>query len=432
MKTITRFLLLPSLAAFLNTAAVVHALNLDFVTIGNPGNPNDTSTGYGDVSYEYEIGTYEVTLTQYTAFLNAVGATDTFGLYNPSMGTDLNIAGIARSGGDGSFTYSVIGSGNRPVTYVSWFDAARYCNWLHNRLPSGTQNASTTEDGAYTLNGATSDGLAISKNAVATYWIPSENEWYKAAYYQPTAAGGDSDGYWLYPTRSNSVPGNVIGTTANQANYYTTVYSVTQSDSYIGIQNYLTDRGAYSGSASHYGTFDQGGNVWEWNDAVIGVVRGLRGNSWSVWPSATELQSSHRGYSDPTYEVNYIGFRVARLPDTDGDGIADQFETGTGIYVSPENTGTSPTNPDTDGDGLTDGAEVYTHQSSPNLRDTDGDGFEDGFEVSTGFSPTSATSTPDALSSIRTAAEYRFNAALGISYRIEASTDLANWQTIET
>jgi hypothetical protein len=290
------------------------------------------------------------------------------------------------------------------VTYVSWFDAARYCNWLHNRLPSGTQNASTTEDGAYTLNGATSDGLAISKNAVATYWIPSENEWYKAAYYQPTAAGGDSDGYWLYPTRSNSVPGNVIGTTANQANYYTTVYSVTQSDSYIGIQNYLTDRGAYSGSASHYGTFDQGGNVWEWNDAVIGVVRGLRGNSWSVWPSATELQSSHRGYSDPTYEVNYIGFRVARLPDTDGDGIADQFETGTGIYVSPENTGTSPTNPDTDGDGLTDGAEVYTHQSSPNLRDTDGDGFEDGFEVSTGFSPTSATSTPDALSSIRTAA----------------------------
>jgi hypothetical protein len=102
MKTITRFLLLPSLAAFLNTAAVVHALNLDFVTIGNPGNPNDTSTGYGDVSYEYEIGTYEVTLTQYTAFLNAVGATDTFGLYNPSMGTDLNIAGIARSAAMGA------------------------------------------------------------------------------------------------------------------------------------------------------------------------------------------------------------------------------------------------------------------------------------------------------------------------------------------
>ena len=62
----------------------------------------------------------------------------------------------------------------------------------------------------------------------------------------------------------------------------------------------------------------------------------------------------------------------------------------------------------------------------------DGDGFDDGFEVSTGFSPTSAASTPDALSSIRTAAEYRFNAALGISYRIEASTDFTNWTTIKT
>ena len=101
--------------------------------------------------------------------------------------------------------------------------------------------------------------------------------------------------------------------------------------------------------------------------------------------------------------------------DTDGDGILDKYETGTGIYVSPTDTGTSPTNPHTDGDGL-----------------TDGDGFDDGFEVSTGFSPTSAASTPDALSSIRTAAEYRFNAALGVSCRIEVSTDFTNWSAIET
>ena len=119
-------------------------------------------------------------------------------------------------------------------------------------------------------------------------------------------------------------------------------------------------------------------------------------------------------------------------PDTDGDGIRDRFETGTGIYVSADDTGTSPTNPDSDGDGLGDGAEVNTYQSNPTVADTDGDGFGDGFEVSTGFSPTSAASTPDALSSIRTAAEYRFNAALGVSYRIEASTDLATWTMIET
>ena len=128
-------------------------------------------------------------------------------------------------------------------------------------------------------------------------------------------------------------------------------------------------------------------------------------------------------------------FAVVRCegdPDTDGDGILDRYETGTGVYVSPTDTGTSPTNPDSDGDGLTDGQEVNNYHTNPNVNDTDGDGFDDGFEVTTGFDPTSAVSTPDALSSIRTAAEYRFNAANGVSYRIEASTNFATWTTIET
>ncbi len=127
-------------------------------------------------------------------------------------------------------------------------------------------------------------------------------------------------------------------------------------------------------------------------------------------------------------------FALARYegePDTDGDGILDIFETGTGIYVSPTDTGTSPTNPDSDGDNLRDGDELDAYQTNPNMPDTDGDGFDDGFEVSTGFSPTSTTSTPDTLSTALPAVEYRFNAANGISYRIEASTDLVNWTTIE-
>ena len=155
------------------------------------------------------------------------------------------------------------------------------------------------------------------------------------------------------------------------------------------------------------------------------------GSSVAIQPDAkivvagySQISTSNAGIASVRYEGNY--------PDTDGDGISDIYETGTGIYVSPEDTGTSPTNPDTDGDGLTDGQEVNTYHSNPNIKDTDGDGFDDGFEVSTGFSPTSAASIPDAQSSIRTAAEYRFNAALGISYRIEASTDLVTWATIET
>ncbi len=180
------------------------AVTLDFVTVGDAGNAND-ATGYGGVGYDYQIGTYEVTLLQYTAFLNAVAQTDTYGLYNSSMGTAATIAGIAQANSPGSFVYSVIGDGSRPVAFVNWFDAARFTNWLHHGQPVGLQMAGTTEDGAYTLGGAIS-GVAFSKSLGAQYWLPSENEWYKAAYFQPTAAGGDVDGYWQYPMQTNSAP----------------------------------------------------------------------------------------------------------------------------------------------------------------------------------------------------------------------------------
>ncbi len=108
--------------------------NLDFVTVGNAGNAAD-STGYGAVDYAYAIGKYEVTAGQYTAFLNAVAATDTYGLYNTSMWTYRRRHGckIQRSGSSGSYTYSVAADcANRPVNYVSFWDAARFVNWLHN------------------------------------------------------------------------------------------------------------------------------------------------------------------------------------------------------------------------------------------------------------------------------------------------------------
>ena len=117
--------------------------------------------------------------------------------------------------------------------------------------------------------------------------------------------------------------------------------------------------------------------------------------------------------------------------DVDRDGILDRYETGTGIYVSPTDTGTSPSNADSDGDGIKDGTELTQYGTNPNLKDSDGDGFEDLFEINTGFNPASATSTPDAISSIRTAVEFRFNAANGVSYRIESSTDLVDWQIVE-
>ena len=316
------------MAALLGSQAVsTHAVTIDLVPVGNPGNANDPATGgiYGAVAYDYQIGKYDVTIGQYTEFLNAVAKTDTYSLYNASMGTNQNIRGISRSGVSGSYTYSVIGpdgvvngqsGANRPITLVSWFDSARFANWLANGQPSGAQTSTTTENGAYNVNGATS-GNAPAKNvtnpntsAPPTFYIPTENEWYKAAYYSPVLNSG-SGGYYTYATQSNTAPGNTIGSTANQANYNSGVYSVTQSGDYSDTQNYLTDVGAFTNSASFYGTFDQSGSVYQWNDltGAAGSSRGLRGGDWTS--GASNLSSSFGGASAPSLEGTGIGFRLA-------------------------------------------------------------------------------------------------------------------------
>ena len=297
-------------------------ITVETVPVGNAGNAADPTTGFGAVSYDYGIGKYEVTLNQYTAFLNAVGATDTYGLYNVNMAANANIAGISRSGVSGSYMYSVIGSGNRPVTYVNWYDSARFVNWLHNGQPTGLQAAGTTETGAYTLTG--NSGF-ILRNAGWTYGLPSENEWYKAAYYQPAAQGGDVDNYWLYPTRSNTQPNSRNGSTSdpNSANYYyddgiangfNYGYAMSGSPTYSSSQQYLTDAGAFSLAVSYYGTFDQGGGVREWNDAVIsGFLRGSCGGSWL--DGANFLRAPGRDSFAPADEFDRFGFRVAIVPE---------------------------------------------------------------------------------------------------------------------
>jgi hypothetical protein len=129
----------------------------------------------------------------------------------------------------------------------------------------------------------------------------------------------------------------------------------------------------------------------------------------------------------------------ANNPDTDGDGLKDGVETNTGTFVSATDTGTSPLTADTDGDGLIDGVEgnsgTYVSAGNPGSHplkpDTDGDGFTDGFEAQRGFNPNASTSTPESDLSIRTAIEFRFNAAAGVSYRIEGSADLQQWTTVE-
>jgi sulfatase modifying factor 1 len=207
------------------------------------------------------------------------------GVYNSFMGSNAH-GGITYTAGAASGAkYTIRTSmGDKPVNFVSWYDAARFANWLHNGQGSGS-----TETGAYTLSGNT--GI-ITANIGAQVYLPSENEWYKAAYYSAA-----NTSYSLYPNGQNTI------TTAD-ANYGNPVGST-------------TDVGSYSGDGSSYGTFDQGGNVREWNDAVhsdiFGSLRGLRGGSFSNLEA--DLRASSRNGSVPTHEANDIGFRVASVPE---------------------------------------------------------------------------------------------------------------------
>ena len=226
---------------------------IDMTTIGNAGNAADSSTGLGSVNYDYQISTYEVTVAQYTAFLNAVAASDPNGLWSSSMGDGggIGIPIITRSGEDGSYTYTAsAGTENEPVRFVSFYDACRFCNWLANGQGSGD-----TETGSYTLSLEES----VTRTANATWALPTEDEWYKAAYYDP-----ETDTYSTYPNGSDDEPIEPADeTTTREMNYGGPPY-------WQGSQ-YYTAIGETTGRSS-YGVYDMGGKR-AGMDGVFGVAK---------------------------------------------------------------------------------------------------------------------------------------------------------------
>jgi formylglycine-generating enzyme required for sulfatase activity len=328
-----RAMALAGLAAILLAGGTGMAgITIETVPVGDPGNVADMRynldqrpEGYGAVAYTYNIGKYEVTAGQYTAFLNAVGGVDTYRLYNTTMANTICGSGITRNGGgtgDNPYTYTVATAyANRPVDLVGWGDAVRFANWLTNGQPTGTQGPLTTEDGAYHLAGAVATLMAVvvpsaaqratwSSGAKPYFLLTSEDEWYKAAYYK---GGGTNAGYWDYPTRSNTPPGQDMTEATNpgdNANYYTAPYVFP-----IDSGKSTTVAGEFQLSDSPYGTFDQGGNVWEWNEAsVSGSNRGWRGGSYAS-NGSNYLDASYRNGDYPTYEYLDVGFRISEVPE---------------------------------------------------------------------------------------------------------------------
>jgi formylglycine-generating enzyme len=322
MLAVTGRILPVAVASWVCLTPIAAAAVIETVSVGNPGNAGELSGeeagGYGPsricgaVGYTYKLSKYEVTAGEYAQFLNKVAATDTYGLYNMNMGSDPLGCQIQRSGAVGAYTYSVAPDwANRPVNYVSYWDSCRFANWLQNGQPTGMQGPGTTEGGAYALNGYNGkDGRTIQRNAGCTWAVTSEDEWYKAAYHKND---GVTANYWAFPAGSNDIPdnGNPGGDTGNSANFF-------DGDDAIGSPYWRTTGGFFRLSDSPYGTFDQGGNVWEWNEAVVDegpgyVHRGLRGGSFISYN--TYLRATDRLYGSPTDEGAYIGFRVAEVPE---------------------------------------------------------------------------------------------------------------------
>ena len=257
-----------------------NTFSIDFVNVGNTGNAADT-TGFGAVPYEYRVGTYEITQ-------DAITKATASGMANVTAGA---------------------WSGNQPAASISWFEAAAFANWLNTSTGKQAAYDLSWDGSVWSMNLWSSaqawqvGGENLYRNKAAYYFLPSENEWFKAAYYNP--AGPD---YFPYPTASSAAPVAVDSGTAAGTAVYNNATNIP-----AGVDD--------AGGLSSYGTMGQGGNVWEWNETALdgansswSEVRTIRGGGW-ISP-AGQLNASFRSSNGfPDGERNFIGFRVASVPE---------------------------------------------------------------------------------------------------------------------
>jgi len=317
-QVVKPFLLAFAVALPLTAATSSAKVAFDFAAVGNPGNEADPATGFGAVPYAFAISRTEVSNAQYAEFLNAIGLSQALvlGLYSPFM--DDQFGGIDLVAGN---YVTIPGRENHPVSIVSWYDAVRFVNWLHNGQGTGD-----TETGAYTLLGGgetPTNGNSITRNPGARFWLPSRDEWYKAAHHD--ASSGTAPDYFLYANGSNDPPvsdrpsDNPAG-----ANFFHDDGVPNGFDDGLAVSGTIelpagaspyTNVGAFTETKSAYGAFDMNGNVNEWNETYI--PNGFRSFQGGYWRDLREglAASSYRGYG-PTNQNAFTGFRLATVPET--------------------------------------------------------------------------------------------------------------------
>ena len=356
-----RRLLAAMLVAVSTLRPVSAQVTFDWTTVGNPGNAPDTltmtkgavpdnTTGYGSVGYTYQISKYDVTNAQYVQFLNAVdpAGSNTLRVYTTKMSDpNANPPGLAYTGGIDrnpaagiGLKYSAkAGQENTPAIWINWASGARFVNWLANSQGSGS-----TESGVYDMSVFTGNSFATppARANGATVFLPSEDEYYKAAYYDPTKSG--TGGYWQYGTQSNTAPSSVAPAgTSNSANIGAgtdgqsagTLASTmaTTGATFDSAVNYLTAVGAYTAATSAYGLYDVEGLVYNWTEGTRTSFGNqlpiYRGGSWryNEGASGAAYRNVYSGANATSYA--WYGFRVASLPATITIDVASGTQTQT-------------------------------------------------------------------------------------------------------
>jgi hypothetical protein len=260
-----------------------NAFEIEFVPIGSPGNLADTTgdpNPAGSVPYRYRIGKYEIS-EQMIDKANALGG---LGITKDTRGPD------------------------KPVTRVSWFEAAKFVNWLN--MDAGFPVAYKFDAlGNFQLWDPNDPGYNpdnLFRNKLAKYVLPSADEWYKAAFYDPA-----TNQWFDFPNGSDDPPVAVASGTAPNTAVYDQPFEQGPADVML------------AGGASPFGTVGQAGNVWEWEETAVDLpnndpqaVRGIRGYAWL--PSSGNylgLSSSFRNHSLPSRSIGDTGFRVVAIPE---------------------------------------------------------------------------------------------------------------------
>jgi hypothetical protein len=382
------------------SAAKPAAVTLSMAQVGSPGNPavgivpftdaiyqSCSSAPQGDppcltvggVSYPYGIGQLEVTARQYVAFLNTVDpsgrnrrhlfSSDESGTEWPKYG-QIDMRAQAPSGRHYSLAYPEWA--DKPYGFANFLRSARFANSLFNGRLISKQSLSqggfpyviykvrlsrNTERGMYDMRNP-----KTTRKHASGFVVPSQDEWIKAAYFNPS--GGGTFSYWKYPTnpgvfgqgeadapvQATLNPSN--GDVTNAATQPLSIFhgsdpapswcppqvSANTCSSvnplHLSASAYAKAYAGSLGTVGHaktlspWGTLDQGGNAVEWTDTITPPPAGkkTKGRVWrrlhggianapayQLWLSAVGLQPQDNKFYELTYP--WLGFRIGVVGD---------------------------------------------------------------------------------------------------------------------